>query len=99
MKYRFATAADAQLLAAMNHQLIRDEVHTPNFIRRCRLAALPAIRRRAASFPPLVAQRQALFPIQSIHQLLAYLPALALQQHPDLAIAIPHPNLGNLANP
>jgi GNAT superfamily N-acetyltransferase len=27
MRYRFATAADAQLLAAMNHRLIQDEGH------------------------------------------------------------------------
>ena len=27
MRYRFATAADANLLAAMNHRLIRDEGH------------------------------------------------------------------------
>src|SRR5258708_4295640 len=80
-------------------QLIGHEVQTPNLIRSCRLASVPAIGRRAPAPPRLRAQRQALFLIQPIHQLLAHLPALALQQHPDLAVPITHSYLSDLANP
>src|SRR5882672_5724398 len=80
-------------------QLIGHKVQTPHLIRSYWLAALTAIRRRVSPFPPLVTQRQAFFPIQPVHQFLAHVPALALQQHPDLPIAITDSDLGDLANP
>ena len=47
----------------------------------------------------LVVQRQPFFSMQPICKLFPYVPALALQQHPDLALPIPHSNLGDLSNP
>src|SRR5713226_794906 len=61
--------------------------------------AYATIGRRTPPPSRLVAQRQALFPIQPVSLLLPNVPALTLQQHPDLAIPITHSYLGDLSNP
>lgn len=54
---------------------------------------------RGGDFQGIGVQRQALFTIQPVHQLLAYIPALPLQQHPNLPVAVADAGLGNLPNP
>lgn len=55
------------------------------------------LRHPTMAFPPLP-QRQSLFPIDSFHQVFADFPALAVQQHADLPVSVPHSRLSDLAD-
>jgi hypothetical protein len=80
-------------------QLIGHEVDAPGLIRRCSDELLFAM---SLGFPlalwPLL-QGQALFLAHPVHQILACVPALAVQQHADLAISVTHPALCDLPYP
>ncbi len=80
-------------------QLIGHEVDAPSPIRRCSDELLFAM---SHGFPlalwPLL-QGQALFLVQPVHQILTCVPALAVQQHADLAISIAHSCLSDFADP
>jgi hypothetical protein len=49
------------------------------------------------TFPPLV-ECQSFFSIEAFHQVFTDLPALAVQQHPDLPVSIPHTGLSDLSD-
>jgi TolB-like protein/Tfp pilus assembly protein PilF len=79
--------------------LIGNEIQAPHLIRCSWLTTLAAVRRRTSPPSWLVPQCQTFFSIQPIYQLLAHLPSLTLQQHPDLAISVADTGRGNLSNP
>lgn len=80
-------------------QLIGHKIQAPDLV-RCRWPeAIPSMLGSSALSPRSLLQRQAFFPIESIHQLLPNFPALAVQPDPDLAVAVSDPCLCDLPDP
>ena len=46
-----------------------------------------------------MAQHQAFFPVEAIHELLAHGPPFSIEQHANLPVAVPDPRLGHLPDP
>jgi len=80
-------------------QLIRYKVQTPCLVRSRGYESFLALLHRLPFALRSLLQRQSLFPVQPVHQMLAYLPALPVQQDSDLAVSVSHPALCDLPNP
>lgn len=63
------------------HELIGHEVHAPVLVRRRGLYPRFSMDRRDMALGALAPQRQSLFAIQPVYQLVVRAPALALEQH------------------
>ena len=77
----------------------RTEIHAPGLIGSCSLEPLSPRRcslALARRLHPL--QRQAFFRVQPIHQVLAHIPAFAVQQYADLTVSVAYSCLSNLAD-
>ena len=46
-----------------------------------------------------MAQHQAFFPVETIHELLAHGPPFPIEQHPNFPVPVPDPRLGHLPEP
>lgn len=77
-------SAEASAIA----ELIGDEVHRPNLVRAGWLEPLLTMHDRTPPPSWPFTQSQPFFLVQPVHQVLAYLPALVIQQHTDHAVAI-----------
>src|SRR5450755_951883 len=72
----------------------------PPHLVRCRGPETLAPLHRCPPLPSgLVPQSQTFFPVQAIHQLLPHFPTFAVQQHPNLPVAVANSSLCDLPNP
>ena len=71
-------------------QVIGHEIHAPDLIDLLRLCLGLSQLRRLVSFKPLVAQRQAMLPVQAVDPLVIVLDALAPEQHVYRSVAVVH---------
>jgi hypothetical protein len=81
------------------YQLIGDKVQGPGFIRSRRRWPMGSDDH---GFPPPrwpLPQRQAFFPVEAIHEGLAHDPAFSIEEHPNLAVAVPYSCLGDFFDP
>src|ERR1700679_2355124 len=80
-------------------QLVRHEVHAPCLIWRGGLDLFFAQTSSLALASRLhTLQHQAFFLAQPVHQVLAYIPAFAIQQNADLAVSVAHSCLSDLTD-
>lgn len=80
-------------------QLIVDEVEAPGLIRTRGPTASFSMHHHLASARPFGPQRQALFAIQPVDQVLADSPAFTFEQDVNTSIAIPNPRPSDLLHP
>src|SRR5579872_2520700 len=80
-----------------NWSATKSRLHT--WVRDGGPETLAAMHRGSPLSAWLVPQGQAFLSIKAIHQLLSYLPTLAIQQHPDFPVAVTNPSLRDLPNP